>query len=41
LYKILFSAIRRKIKAGMELSRDEIENIKVAEARRVTDLSKC
>ncbi|MBK5113231.1 MAG: GTP-binding protein [Candidatus Heimdallarchaeota archaeon] len=41
LYKILFSAIRRKIKAGMELSMDEIENIKVAEARRVTDLSKC
>ncbi len=41
LYKILFSAIKRKIKAGMGLSMAEIENIKVAEARRPTDLSKC
>lgn len=41
LYKILFSAIKRKIKAGMELSMDEIEDIKVAETRRPTDLSKC
>ncbi len=41
LYKILFSAIKRKIKAGMELSKNEIEEIKVAEARRSTDLSKC
>ena len=41
LYKILFSAIKRKIKAGMELSMDEIENIKVVEARRTIDLSKC
>jgi len=41
LYKILFSAIKRKIKAGMELSKDEIEDIKVAETRRPTDLSKC
>ncbi|MCG3252896.1 MAG: GTP-binding protein [Candidatus Heimdallarchaeota archaeon] len=41
LYKILFSAIKRKIKAGMGLSLDEIENIKIAEARRPTDPSKC
>ncbi|MCK5045717.1 MAG: GTP-binding protein [Candidatus Heimdallarchaeota archaeon] len=41
LYKILFSAIKRKIKAGMELSVEEIEDIKVAESRRPTDLSKC
>lgn len=41
LYKILFSAIKRKIKAGMGLSMDEIENIKAVEARRPTDLSKC
>jgi len=41
LYKILFSAIKRKIKAGMGLSMDEIEDIKVVEVRRPTDLSKC
>lgn len=41
LYKILFSAIKRKIKAGMEPSVEEIENVKIAEARRPTDLSKC
>ena len=41
LYKILFSAIKRKIKAGMEISMDEIENIKVVESRRPIDLSKC
>ncbi len=41
LYKILFSAIKRKIKVGMEPSVEEIENVKIAEVRRPTDLSKC
>ncbi len=41
LYKILFSVLKRKIKAGIELHNDEIESVKEAEQRRSTDLSKC
>lgn len=41
LYKILFSVLKRKIKAGIELHNDEIENIKDVESRRPTDLSNC
>ncbi|MHA1156006.1 MAG: ADP-ribosylation factor family protein [Candidatus Heimdallarchaeota archaeon] len=41
LYKILFSALKRKIKAGIELNQEEIENVKDVESRRPTDLSNC
>ena len=41
LYKILFSALKRKIKAGIELNLEEIEDVKDVEFRRPTDLSNC
>ncbi len=41
LYKILFSVLKRKIKAGIELHNDVIESVKEAEQRRSTDLSNC
>jgi len=41
LFKILFSALKRKIKAGFKTNIEEIEAIKEVEARRSTDLSKC
>ncbi len=41
LYKILFSVLKRKIKAGFEPNVADIESIKADEARRKTDLSKC
>ena len=41
LYKILFSALKRKIKAGIELHEEEIESVKEVEYRRKSDLSNC
>lgn len=41
LYKILFSVLKRKIKAGLELNLEEIEEVKEVEHRRPTDLSNC
>ena len=41
LYKILFSALKRKIKSGMLPDKDTIDNIKEVEIRKPTDLSKC
>lgn len=41
LYKILFSALKRKIKAGIKPNKAEIDDVKDVETRRTTDLSNC
>lgn len=41
LFKILFSALKRKIKAGIKLNIEDIEEAKEVESRRPTDLSEC
>ncbi|NHJ87576.1 MAG: GTP-binding protein [Asgard group archaeon] len=41
LYKILFSALKRKIKSGVKITESDIENIKLTEERKSVDISKC
>ncbi|MBN1330060.1 MAG: GTP-binding protein [Candidatus Heimdallarchaeota archaeon] len=41
LYKILFSALKRKIKAGMQTNISDIEEIKASDLRKSTDLKEC
>ncbi|HUT81392.1 MAG TPA: Arf family protein [Candidatus Bathyarchaeia archaeon] len=41
LYKILFSALKRKIKAGMKTYTSDIEDIKASESRKSSDIKEC
>ena len=41
LYKILFSALKRKIKAGMTINQEEINDVREAESRRSPPPKKC
>ncbi|MFW9922046.1 MAG: ADP-ribosylation factor family protein [Candidatus Thorarchaeota archaeon] len=41
LYKILFSALKRRIKAGIKVKVQDIENIKNVETQKAKDLSRC
>jgi len=41
LYKILFSTLKRKIKAGIQPKKDDIDNLRESESRRSADVKEC